>query len=94
MATRLRGTGTFHLLGDSPTGPFDAHDVRTLDAGGDPTTYAGRVHERPDGSRWFLAWVREHRDGRFVGVVADPVPVTLAADGSLALTRPTGWPLG
>lgn len=91
---RLGGTGTFHLVADHPFGPYDASDVRVLDAGGDPTTYAGRIHEHADGSRSFLAWVREHGDGRFVGEIADPLPVDTAPDCTLSVGRPPGWPVG
>lgn len=89
----LGGTGTFHLLSDHPFGPFDGDDVRTIDAGGPPTTYAGRIHHRADGSRWFLAWIRHDHAGEFVGAVADPVPVVVRDDSSLVLDRPAGWPL-
>lgn len=92
-SARLGGTGTYHLVAEHPYGPYDGRDVRALAAGGDPTTYAGRIHDAPDGRRWFLAWVREHVDGRFVGQVADPVPV-VTGRGTLALEVPRGWPSG
>jgi beta-fructofuranosidase len=81
--------GTHYLTGASRHGPF------TLDRddflAGDPTgtTYAGRLlHHRGD---WqFLAWRLHDEHGRFVGELADPRPVHVRPDGSLALADAPG----
>jgi beta-fructofuranosidase len=83
----LPGTGTYHLVADDPLGPFTGPPL-PLDAGPDPTTYAGRIVEDTDGTPWFLAWERTDAAGRFVGRITDPRPVTVDAAGRLHVTPP------
>ncbi|GIH91842.1 hypothetical protein ACFFMN_34455 [Planobispora siamensis] len=63
-----------------PTGPFDIAGARPLRAG---SLYAGRLIVEPDGGPALLGF-RDMEDGRFVGEIADPVPVFL--DGDLLTT--------
>src|SRR5262249_22730334 len=47
------GTGTYYLVGDSPTGPFELVGDGALAADQVGSTYAGRVHEGPGGDPVF-----------------------------------------
>lgn len=80
----LPGTGTYHLIGDGPLGPFTG-PPHPIAAGADPTTYAGRIVRDVDGTPWFLAWQRTDAAGRFVGRIADPRPVTVDGTGRIHL---------
>jgi beta-fructofuranosidase len=67
------GTGTYVIATDSPLGPFDAAAARPLQVDRQGSRYAGRLVER-DGPM-LLSWSRLDPHGRFVGALADPVPV-------------------
>jgi beta-fructofuranosidase len=56
---------------------------------GDPRGryYAGRLIQR-DGRWLFLAWRSDGGDGRFLGELSDPMPLTVHADGSLSVEPP------
>lgn len=80
------GTGTYYLVGDSPTGPFHpglGAGVLEVDRRG--STYAGKVHETSSGELVFLAWHRTRADGAFHGALSDPRPVEARPDGTLVL---------
>jgi beta-fructofuranosidase len=79
------GTGTFHLVADSPDGPWAYAGPLLADPAG--STYAGRLHTGPDGALVLLAWHRTGADGSFVGTLSDPWPVVVAADGRLEVVR-------
>jgi beta-fructofuranosidase len=53
---------------------------------GDPQSryYAGRLIQR-DGGWFFIAWRHNGGDGRFLGELSDPMPLTVHADGSLSV---------
>ena len=80
----LPGTGTYHLVGDGPLGPFRG-PPHPIEAGPDPTTYAGRVVEDVDGRAWFLAWERTDAAGEFVGRIGPPREVRADDRGRLHL---------
>jgi len=78
------GTGTYYLIGDGPEGPFPARTLQRLEADETGTTYAGKLFAW-QGHLCFFAWHATAADGRFVGGIGDPVPVTVRADGRLEL---------
>lgn len=79
------GTGTYYLVGDSPTGPFHMIGDGALEADRRGSTYAGKLHETADGELVFLAWHRVRADGTFHGALSDPRPVDVAVDGTLSV---------
>lgn len=79
------GTGTYYLVGDSPTGPFAVVGDGVLEADPAGSTYAGKLHHDRDGGLVFLAWHRTGADGTFRGELSDPRPVDVAEDGRLHL---------
>lgn len=83
--------GTHYFEGPSPTGPFTLAPMPPLAADRDATFYAGRVVEGPDGRPVFLAW-RKERNGRFIGGLSDPAPVTVSASGHLHVDTSALWP--
>jgi beta-fructofuranosidase len=76
--------GTHYLLGRSPLGPFALPGDEFLHGSPDGPFYAGRLIEHA-GAWQFMSWAQFDGDGAFVGVLADPVPVTQHGDGTLAL---------
>jgi hypothetical protein len=49
--------------------------------------YAGRLIRR-DGQWLFVAWRADGGDGRFLGELSDPMPLTVHPDGSLSVQLP------
>ena len=47
--------------------------------------YGGKLACDPRGEWCFLGWVDRDAAGRFVGEIADPIPVEFGADGTIAL---------
>ncbi|MFN8169875.1 MAG: hypothetical protein U0S36_14000 [Candidatus Nanopelagicales bacterium] len=80
------GTGTFYLVGDSPTGPFRRVGSGVLEADAQGSTYAGKLHRDNDGRLVFLAWHRTGPDGSFRGELSDPQLVSVRPDSTLALS--------
>jgi beta-fructofuranosidase len=76
-------TGVLVLAGASPLGPFTVTPGPCLL--GDPADrwYAGRLVEI-GGRSWLMTWL-DQRAGRFVGELADPIPLERAPDGTLRL---------
>ena len=85
LRTQGPGTGTFYLVGESPTGPFRSVGDGVLAADRHESTYAGKLHEDSDGSLVFMAWHRTGPDGTFQGTLSDPQPVEVLADGALRI---------
>jgi beta-fructofuranosidase len=79
------GTGTYYLVGDSPTGPFEQVGDGVLAADRNGSTYAGKLHRDSSGELVFLAWHRTGADGDFHGALSDPRPVRVGTGGSLHL---------
>jgi beta-fructofuranosidase len=81
--------GTHYLTSHTKFGPY-ALD-RDCFLAGDPDTryYAGRLLHH-SGEWLFFAWRQFDEHGQFVGELSDPMPVSVAADGSpsVALPRP------
>lgn len=61
--------GTWIVVGEEATGPWDADAARPVDAG----IYAARLVKDLDGG-WALLGFRDTIDGEFIGEIADPVP--------------------
>jgi beta-fructofuranosidase len=74
--------GSHLLVGDGPLGPFRALPGRMLVGDARWSLYAGRLIEWR-GAWQFMAWRNVGPDGQFVGELADPMPVTCTADGTL-----------
>lgn len=79
-------TGTLALEGFSALGPFAVPPGPCLL--GDPADrwYAGRLVEL-GGQRYLMGWTDRDRDGRFVGELADPIPVETGPDGGMQVAR-------
>ena len=74
--------GTWCLPCESPLGPFDVNRAVRIT---DESLYSGRLVSDRTG-RWTMLAFRNHGpDGRFIGELADPMPIGWATDGS-ALT--------
>lgn len=87
-------TGTHYLMADDPLGPWRLPEDRFLV--GDPVgrLYAGRITEAPDGALVFMGFENLDAEGRFVGGLSDPLPVTILDDGRLRVDgRRYGIPL-
>jgi beta-fructofuranosidase len=79
--------GTHYLVSDQQLGPYALdRDVFLV---GDPqvSLYAGRVLHH-GGEWWFFAWRHVDGEGRFFGELSDPMPLTIAPDGSLSVQLP------
>jgi len=71
--------GTWCLPCDSPLGPFDVKRAVRIT---DESLYSGRLVSDRTG-RWTMLAFRNHGlDGRFIGELADPMPIGWATDGS------------
>lgn len=79
-------SGTHCLIADEKLGEYRLDSDRFLvgDPGG--RLYAGRFL-RHQGNWHFFAWEQFDEEGRFVGALTDPMPVTLS-DGAITVHRP------
>lgn len=80
--------GTHVLTGDGPLGPFRLESDRFLLGDPDASLYAGRFVEHR-GCWYLMAWEHVDADGGFGGRILDPMPVGVAEDGSITVTRPS-----
>mgnify|MGYP006281256175 CR=1 FL=1 len=76
-------TGTHYLTADDPRGPWRIAPGPVLDPTPASGRYAARIVEA-DAGPVLLGFLRDGPEG-FSGVVADPVPVRVGADGRLSL---------
>ncbi len=74
-------TGTHYFIADRPGRSWRLAPAPFLSG----SLYAGRIVEGPDGRPMFLGTIGRAADGTYVGAVSDPIPVTIAADGTLRL---------
>jgi beta-fructofuranosidase len=72
--------GVFSVTGPSLRGPFDITTARRFP---DDSIYAGRLVRHDE--RWHLIGFRNLEDGKFVGELCDPIPVT--SEPGVGLTR-------
>lgn len=75
-------TGTHYLIGESPRGPWRVAPGAFLDGSTPCKRYAARIVEK-NGALFLLGFLHDAPDGAFVGVVSDPDPVKIEADGLL-----------
>jgi beta-fructofuranosidase len=68
--------GMWVVPGESLLGPWDLERATTF---AHPSLYAARLVERAPGD-WVLLGFRDKEDGRFVGEIADPLPVVRDGD--------------
>ena len=77
-------TGTFHAVADELTGPYN--EVEPLFCDPKESLYGGKIVETGDGLVC-LAFRYLDSAGDIVGELTDPMPVDLAADGTLTLVE-------
>lgn len=80
-------TGTHYLAADHPLGPYRYLNDTFLV--GDPhgSLYSGKLIQLPDQTWGFMGFANFTTQGDFVGEISDPLPVTIAPDGQLKVTR-------
>ena len=76
--------GTHYLVGQEKLGPYSLVDEPIFYGDARASLFAGRMLER-NGQLLFFASRNYDERGRFQGELTDPMPVTIAADGKLAL---------
>jgi len=76
--------GTHFLVGAERFGPYRLDRDEFLV--GDPGSrhYAGRLLEH-GGRWWFFAWLENDAEGRFLGELSDPMPVSVSPDGDIGV---------
>lgn len=91
-ATRAKGTtgGVWAAPAASVLGPFDVAAAQQLT---DHSLYSGKLVRRRDGQWVLLAFHHDDPDGRFIGSISDPMPVTVA-DGRLVRELAPAQPSG
>jgi beta-fructofuranosidase len=77
-------TGTFHAVSDQLTGPY--RELPPLFCDEQESLYGGKVVVTDDGLRC-IAFRNQNEAGGFFGELTDPMPVNLAADGTLTLLK-------
>ena len=70
-------TGTYCLVSDQALGPFNFSSGGRLAVDTIGSHYGGKLIEDRSGRLQFLAFSMVGRDGRFIGELTDPFPVTL-----------------
>jgi beta-fructofuranosidase len=78
-------TGTHYFLSESPRGPWRLGPMPFLAGNALGSLYAGRITEDSSGRLVFLGFRGDGAEGGFVGAISDPIPLAVAADGSLRL---------
>lgn len=71
LKQRFGAGGMFSVTGETLLGPFDISQATRFPH---PSIYAARVIEHQ--GQWFMIGFRDMEDGRFVGELTDPIPVT------------------
>ncbi len=74
---RATWIGTHYFLADSPFGPFELAPEPLLFADDRGTNYAARAVLDPWLGNVMLAFRRSGEDGKFVGALIDPLPLTV-----------------
>lgn len=78
--------GTHYLVADHPLGPWQVAPGPFLDGANPVRRYAGKIVEQ-NGELAFMGFWHDTPDGQFIGQVADPVPISVDADGWLQLVE-------
>ena len=84
-------TGTGYLVADDLSGPYVPGPTAFVSADHAGTTYAGKILDL-DGELVFIATFHDTPDGEYVGIISDPVPLEVHADGAIAPSRPLEAP--
>lgn len=75
---------TYAAPADGPLGPFHLDEARPITEGSEGI-YAGRIVRMPDGTNTLLGFIESGEPGGFGGVISDPLPVVVSAEGALVL---------
>ncbi len=78
-------TGIKYFVSEQLLGPYETLGNSFLTRPEQNGLYAGRVIQGPDGKWYFMAFLGNDSGGEFQGVIIDPIPIAIAADGSLSL---------
>lgn len=77
--------GTHYFVSDDPLGPYRLLTDAFFAGDAVGTQYSGKLIQGPDGAWQFMAFSNYTAAGDFVGILRDPQPVRVAADGRLLL---------
>jgi len=78
--------GTHYLVSESPFGPFRYLDDTTFFAGDElGTLYSGKLMQNPAEEWVFMAFRNFDAEGKFIGEIIDPIPLSIDGDGRLKL---------
>jgi beta-fructofuranosidase len=75
-------TGTHYLMADNPRGPWTMAPGPFFDGALPANRYTGKIMEK-DSRLWTMGFLDTGPDGKFVGQVSNPVPVSVGPDGLL-----------
>ena len=78
-------TGTHYLMADNPIGPYHYLTDQFLSGDTIGSLYSGKLVQDASGKCQFMAFRNFAPDGKFVGEITDPMPVTIQPDGRLNL---------
>jgi beta-fructofuranosidase len=76
--------GVYVVPGKTLLGPWDISAAKPLNH---PSLYAGRLVWDRRSERWAVIGFRDIEDGRFIGSIVDPIPVTLD-EGQVRIVTP------
>jgi len=74
--------GTWAMLVDSPTGPFDLSQAQPLTS---ESLYSGRLVQHRDGSWALLAFHNDRTPEGFRSAISDPIPFSISPQGEIEL---------
>ena len=80
-------TGTHYLISDNARGPWKVAPGKFLDGAKPANRYSGKIIKK-DGGLFTMGFI-DTPEGKFVGEVCDPIPVSVGADGLLAIIEPS-----
>jgi len=78
-------TGTHYLVADNPLGPFHFSTDEFLVGDEIGSLFAGKLIQAPSGVWVYLAWRYFSPEGKFIGELSDPYPVTVKNNGNLSV---------
>ncbi|MCD4686804.1 MAG: family 43 glycosylhydrolase [Anaerolineae bacterium] len=79
--------GTHYLVADDPLGPYRTITDEFMVGDAQSSLYSGKLIQGPDGMWQYMGFHDKAPDGEFIGEICDPLPVTVAEDGRLLVTR-------
>lgn len=86
-ATEFPDVGTWAMVVDDPTGPFDLSTALPLTP---ENLYSGKLVQHRDGHWALLAFHTTHTGDTFHSAISDPIPFTISANGQFALDTREG----